>query len=350
MTSKKSDLVFTNNIEEQLSDELKNAHFSNVFVLVDNNTKKHCLPIIGNSLPTDYRLIEIENGEINKTLNTSLDIWQSLTNAHADRSALLINLGGGVICDMGGFCARTYKRGIRFWNIPTTLLSQVDASVGGKLGVDFGVLKNHIGLFSDPDLVLLDSVFFKTLPRDELLSGFAEMVKHTLISDKEMFDELRGLDIDSLDWNKWIPRSVDIKEEIVKKDPKEEGLRKLLNYGHTIGHAVESYHMVKHDILKHGEAIAIGMIAENHVAFSKGLLSENVRDKINKYLVDTFTHPPIDEDGIESVIGIALQDKKNKDGKINAVLLSEIGIADYDIEISESDIKNSLVYYNELVK
>ncbi|MEN8248409.1 MAG: 3-dehydroquinate synthase [Bacteroidota bacterium] len=350
MTKNKSTLVFTNSIEELVSEKLKNEHYSTVFVLVDNNTKELCLPLIENSLPADYRLIEIKAGEVHKTLTTSLDIWQILTNAHADRSALMINLGGGVICDMGGFCARTYKRGIHFWNIPTTLLSQVDASVGGKLGVDFGLFKNHIGLFSEPDMVMLDSIFFKTLPKDELLSGFAEMVKHALIRDKKMFSELTKMNIDSIDWGKWIPHSVGIKKEIVDQDPTEKGLRKLLNYGHTIGHAIESYHMVKHDMLKHGEAIAIGMITENHVASTREMLSGDDMDSINKYLIKTFKHPAIDEDGIDSIINLALQDKKNKDGKINAVLLTGIGQAKIDIEISEAEIKASLIYYNDLVK
>jgi 3-dehydroquinate synthase len=350
MDSQKTNLLFTNEVADALETKLSEESFSMVFVLVDENTERHCLRIINKSLPEDYQLIVIKPGEENKTLATCEIIWQELTSANSDRHALVINLGGGVICDMGGFCARTYKRGIQFWNIPTTLLSQVDASVGGKLGVDFGVFKNHIGLFSEPDMVFIDSVFFNTLPEDEIVSGYAEMVKHALISDGEMFIELQEENLSSIDWQKWVPKSVAIKKAVVELDPTEKGLRKILNFGHTIGHAIESYHLDKSNSLKHGEAIAIGMIAETYLSHSKNLLSENDRDKVIQYLLKVFPQQEISENAIDPIISLALQDKKNIAGSIKAVLLNAIGEAVIDIEITENDISSSLNYYNQLIK
>lgn len=350
MSSEKNTLVFTKEVAGRLKTTLDNGSFSDVFILVDENTRQHCLPIIKNSLPENHQLIILKSGEENKTLATCEHIWQGLTNANADRHALLINLGGGVICDMGGFCARTYKRGIQFWNIPTTLLSQVDASVGGKLGVDFGLFKNHIGLFSEPDLVFVDGVFFNTLPKDEIISGFAEMVKHALISDREMFYELLELSITDIDWQQWVPKSVAIKKEVVKQDPTEKGLRKILNFGHTIGHAVESYYLDQGNALKHGEAIAIGMVAETYLSVQKGILPKDDGELISNYLLKVFPQPVIEKNAINSIAHLALQDKKNMNNKIYAVLLSAIGEAVFDSEITQDDIRISLTYYNQQIK
>jgi 3-dehydroquinate synthase len=350
MGSKENNLIFTNKILTSLESSLGDTSSADVFLLVDENTKQHCLPLIKDSLPENHRLITIKSGEENKTLATCEYIWQSITKANADRHALLINLGGGVICDMGGFCARTYKRGIQFWNIPTTLLSQVDASVGGKLGVDFGLFKNHIGLFSEPDRVFVDSVFFNTLPKDEIVSGFAEMVKHALIRDREMFYELLELRITDIDWQMWVPKSVAIKKEVVEQDPTEKGLRKILNFGHTIGHAVESYYLDQGNALKHGEAIAIGMVAETYLSVIKGILPEVDGELIINYLLKIFPKPAIEKNAISSIVHLALQDKKNMNNKIYAVLLSTIGEAVFDSEITEDDIRISLTYYNQQIK
>lgn len=350
MAAKNKNLVFTNEIATVLATGFANASYSAVFVLVDNHTKELCLPLITSALPPGYVLIEIPAGESHKNLTTCQHIWQVLTDNQADRHALLVNLGGGVICDMGGFCARTYKRGIHFWNIPTTLLAQVDASVGGKLGIDFGDFKNHIGLFSEPEQVIIDSIFFNTLPANELLSGYAEMVKHALIADSTMFAHLRNEDIHQLDWQKWVPKSVAIKKAIVDQDPREQGLRKILNYGHTIGHAVESYFLNTNSPLKHGEAVAIGMIAENHIAATKGMLRDQDVEMINRFLLASFPGHKIPPSAHEQIIALALQDKKNKNGKIKAVLLNQIGKAVYDIEIDARDIAGSLAYYNQMIK
>jgi 3-dehydroquinate synthase len=350
MVEENENLSFTTKVNTNLSNKLREEDFSQIFVLVDDNTKDNCLPLIIDSLPKTHHLIQIDHGEENKVLTTCEKIWQYLTDKGADRHTLLINLGGGVICDMGGFCARTYKRGIRFWNIPTTVLSQVDASVGGKLGIDFGEYKNHIGLFSDPDQVYIDSTFLTTLPQDEILSGYAEMVKHSLIKDAAMFTELQLLDINKINWSDWIKRSVSIKKDIVEHDPTEKGLRKILNFGHTIGHAIESYYLNKGLPLKHGEAVAIGMITETFLSVQKKYLSESEGNAVIQYLLKVFPNPPIDESSIEDIIKNASHDKKNLDNKIKAVLLKSIGEAFYDADISNSDIRSAIVYYNQLVK
>jgi len=349
MVYQKDNLLFTTAISADLALKLKAKSFTKIFVLVDDNTEEYCLPLIQNALPENSQLIFIKSGEAHKTISTCENIWQTLTEAVADRQALLINLGGGVICDMGGFCARTYKRGINFWNIPTTLLSQVDASIGGKLGVDFGSFKNQIGLFSEPDQILIDSIFLKSLPQEEIISGYAEIIKHALIKDENMFNELLGYDLKSINWESLVPRAVTIKKSIVEQDPGENGLRKILNFGHTIGHAIESHFLAKETPIKHGEAIAIGMIAETSISVDKGLLTEDNGRLIIDFLNNIFPKMNIDEEAMSKITQLAFQDKKNVGGKIKAALLSGIGNGIYDIEITESEIKKSLLSYKQLI-
>ncbi|VAW25421.1 3-dehydroquinate synthase, partial [hydrothermal vent metagenome] len=217
---------------------------STLFILVDENTNSHCLPILLQEIatPITIEIIEIESGEENKNLETCTGVWNALTELGADRKSLILNLGGGVITDLGGFVASTFKRGIAFINIPTTLLSMVDASVGGKTGVDLGVLKNQIGLFSDPEMVLIDSRYLETLPKRELRSGLAEIIKYGLTYDTKVWNNIN--EFKELNINELVPliyRSIEIKNEITTKDPREAGLRKVLNFGHTLGHAIESY-------------------------------------------------------------------------------------------------------------
>jgi 3-dehydroquinate synthase len=348
MAVDQSNIQFTNKILSALTDALEEEQYSKIFVLTDENTHRYCLALIDEALPNQYIEISISSGEENKTLDTCTAIWQTLTDNHADRHALLINLGGGVICDMGGFCARTYKRGIRFWNVPTTVLSQVDASVGGKLGVDFGVFKNHIGLFSEPDLVFIDPVFFKTLPDDQVTSGFAEMIKHCLIRDRAGFERLKQTEIKKLDWQYWIPNSVKIKKAVVEEDPHEKGLRKILNFGHTIGHAVESFYLGTDKALKHGEAIAIGMIAEIYLSVKNCELTQATANNIISYLLKTFPVQIIKEQEVSEIVKLASHDKKNKAGRINAVLLNDIGNPTIDSVITEDEIQEALNYYISL--
>lgn len=319
-------------------------NYSKIIVLVDQNTAKHCYPLLKPLLPA-HELIEIESGEKNKNLRTCEKIWQKLTDFQTDRNALMINLGGGVIGDMGGFCAATFKRGIDFIQIPTTLLSQVDASVGGKLGIDFQGFKNHIGVFQLPKNVIIDTVFLQTLPANELRSGFAEVIKHCLITDKKEWKKISKKELKDLNLQKIVAHSVGIKEKVVTEDPTEKGLRKILNFGHTVGHAVEGFYLETPQKLLHGEAIAVGMIAESWISLKKGLISKKKLAEIENYIFQIFPKIDFSAQDIPNITPLALQDKKNSGKKIKASLLTDIGVCDYDIEISEQEIAESLLYY-----
>jgi len=326
-----------------LSKDAFDLDYSQIAVLVDENTLQFCYPLIKDFLPKHF-LIQIKSGEEEKNLETCAFIWQKLTNWQFDRKALLINLGGGVIGDMGGFCAATYKRGIDFIQIPTTLLSQVDASVGGKLGIDFQGFKNHIGVFCLPKKVLIDTQFLKTLPFAEVRSGFAEVIKHSLIADKEEWKNISKLDFLNMDWNRLVAHSLAIKEKVVRQDPTEKGLRKILNFGHTVGHAVETFYLDKNRLL-HGEAIAVGMIAEAWLSCSLGMISETDFYEIEAYLKKVYEKVAINPYDLQEIAQNALQDKKNESGKIKASLLTDLGSCGFDVDISIPQIIASLHYY-----
>lgn len=326
---------------------LKENEFSKIGVLVDEHTKAYCLPIIKALLPP-HHLIIIKSGEVNKTLDTCQLIWQELTEIGFDRKSLLINLGGGVIGDMGGFCAASFKRGISFINIPTTLLSSVDASAGGKLGIDFNGFKNHIGFFKEPDTVLIDPIFLETLPNKELRSGFAEVIKHGLIADKNYYEQIIQDGMNQANWNAVIAHSVHIKSEVVKKDPLEEGLRKILNFGHTIGHALESHYMSTENHLLHGEAIAIGMICEAFLSKKLTELSEIELENITTNLIGIYAKSKINKNDFPAIIKRMYQDKKNSHNLLNHSLIKEIGEATYDIAVDEKDVMDALFYYEQL--
>ena len=317
---------------------------SQIAVLVDENPLEYCYPLVQAVLP-EHLLVEINSGELHKNLQTCTYIWEQMTQAHFDRKALLINLGGGVIGDMGGFCAATYKRGISFINLPTTLLSQVDASVGGKLGIDFRGFKNHIGLFQEPEQVFVYPHFIKTLPAEELRSGFAEVIKHSLIQDAAYWPKVKQQGLEVSDWSDHIAHSIKIKSLVVDADFKEGGLRKILNYGHTIGHAIESFYLETSRRLLHGEAIAIGMIAENHLSVRHCGMPEEQAKEINHFLLDIYGYREIDQKDEDAIIRLTLQDKKNEGGTVKASLLKQIGEATFDIPITAADIRESLSYY-----
>ena len=309
-------------IGENSLSKLDISNYSKVAILVDENTKRDCLhklPKIENAL-----IIEIKSGEEYKNISTCNFIWEQLTINNFDRNSLLINLGGGVIGDMGGFCAATYKRGLDFIHIPTTLLAMVDASVGGKLGIDFKGLKNQIGLFNNPKSVLISSEFLETLVENELKSGFAEVVKHALISDSSLWVKLKNLPFTDLDWEDIIDTSVQIKNKIVLADPFEKGERKKLNFGHTFGHAIESYYLEKGTPISHGEAVFMGMILETEISD----LSETKKNEIKNYILSNFALPYTPKKS--NLHKFLINDKKNQDGRINFTLLSEIGNCSFD--------------------
>jgi len=330
-------------IAQELQSYLKSEDHKQIVWLTDTNTKIHCLPLLEAISSTDL-VIEIPAGEIHKNLQTCQTIWQALTQANIDRKALFVNVGGGVIGDMGGFCAATYKRGLDFIHIPTTLLAQVDASVGGKLGIDFEGYKNQIGLFTQPKAVFIDTQFLKTLPTQELRSGFAEVIKHCLIADKYMWKHiLENPNWQEQNWQELVRHSVKIKHEIVSIDFEEKSLRKLLNFGHTIGHAIESYFLESSTPLSHGEAIAWGMIAESFISYKKGYLGKIDHEEIANYIGSIFSQKPLLGDAtIEKIIQLTAQDKKNEQGKHLFTLLAEIGLGIFGIEVEEYEIYEAL--------
>ncbi|SNT05439.1 3-dehydroquinate synthase [Ekhidna lutea] len=331
-------LTISTDIDRDLSDAIESIAPDKIAVLVDENTRKHCLPLI--SIKSNL-IIEIKSGEKEKTLSTCQHIWSQLTSNGFTRNSLLVNLGGGVIGDMGGFAAVTFKRGMAFINVPTTLLSQVDASIGGKLGVDFDGLKNHIGVFQEPNKVIVYPKFLDTLPERELKSGFAEVIKHSLIRSESQWGYLKTKVFQELNWEEIIPRSIAIKNEVVNEDPREKGVRKILNYGHTIGHAIESHFLDSTYPLLHGEAIAWGMMLENKLAVEEGMLDKDVSKEIENYISSIYELPSIVPD-YETLKNHLLQDKKKDAQGIRFSLLTQINSCTYDVLIEERVLKQVL--------
>ncbi|MFT6602183.1 MAG: 3-dehydroquinate synthase [Dokdonia donghaensis] len=338
------DIVFNQSGYDALNVLLLQSSYSKIFVIVDEHTHEDCLaPFLGN-LATEIpiEVIEIPQGEINKTIETCSGVWDALAALDADRKGLVINLGGGVVTDLGGFVASTFKRGMDFINVPTSLLSMVDASVGGKTGVDLGTLKNLIGVINNPQMVLIDGGFLATLPPEELRSGLAEMYKHGLIADQSYWNKLKNLsEMTTDDLSQLIYESIIIKNEIVLQDPREQSIRKTLNYGHTLGHAIESYCLASdtRKTLLHGEAIAVGMILESYLSVELTGLSKDALDDITTTLNDMYEEVAFAKADIEPIIEYLKHDKKNTNGNINFVLLESIGSA-----VIDKQAPNELIY------
>jgi len=341
--------ITISNIESNIIDFLSKNNYSKIGILVDNNSNKHCLPIIKKILKIPYSIIIIESGEKEKNIKTCIKVWNSLSELKFDRKSLLINLGGGVISDLGGFIAATYMRGIDFINIPTTLLSQVDASVGGKLGINFNELKNHVGVFLNPKKIFIDTKLLKSLPIRELKSGFAEVIKHCIIKDKNEFYRLLNTNWKNYDWNDIVKHSIKIKSSIVKQDPLENGIRKILNFGHTVGHGIESIYMSKNNYLLHGEAIAIGIICESYISYTSNTLDKNELDLITKFITKTYNPNIINKNKIESILEVIIHDKKNINNKIKMSLIEKIGKCGYNYNINKLVINESIDYYNSCI-
>jgi len=323
-------IVFENSGYEFLAETIKPQFYSKIFLIVDENTSNQCLPYFLANFATEVtiEIIELEAGESNKNIETCLGIWNSLTELEGDRKSIIINLGGGVITDIGGFIACTFKRGIDFINVPTTLLAMVDASIGGKNGVDLGNLKNQIGIIKEPKAVIIDTHFLSTLSAREMRSGLAEMLKHGLIYDKKYWDKFKNLtDLNTDDLNSLIYESIQIKNTIVSQDLTENGIRKSLNFGHTLGHAIESYLLENPDkeSLLHGEAIAIGMILESYISKEKNLISENEYLEIKDLINSIYKKVNFNNVDIQKVIDLLIFDKKNEFGTIQFALLDGIG-------------------------
>jgi len=313
---------------QMLNAWISDSNYSKLFLLVDEHTNEYCLPKLLPKLEVEIpiEIIEIEAGEEMKTISTCVEIWSILSDLGADRKSAIINLGGGVITDIGGFVAATFKRGIDFINIPTSLLGMVDASIGGKNGVDLGNLKNQIGVIIPPKLVLIDTDFLETLPQNQMKSGLAEMLKHGIIYDKNYWHQFKNLnELNFDDFDTLIHRSIEIKNEIVSQDPTENGIRKALNFGHTLGHAIESHFLDTPTPLLHGEAVAIGMILESYISKEKKLISEEDYYEIKNTLLAIYEKPIFSKKDQESIINLLIHDKKNEYGKVQFALIQNIG-------------------------
>jgi 3-dehydroquinate synthase len=326
-------IYFDNSVDE-LVKFVHQGKYSRFFILTDENTAKFCLPLIKDQLTAfdNYDVLKVNAGEESKDIDFCIDIWRRLIDFGADRKSLLINLGGGVISDMGGFAASTFKRGIDFVHVPTTLLSQVDASVGGKTGIDIDSIKNIIGTFTQPKAVFIAYDFLKTLPPRQILSGLAEMLKHGIIADADYWNILKNSDL-SHPSPELIYRSVEIKNKVVLEDPTEQGYRKCLNFGHTIGHAI---------------AVVIGMICEAYLSNQKTGLSVGELAEITSVLRSLYPKYEVEESSFSNLFTLMQKDKKNHNGKVNCTLISHIGQCSIDHICTVYELYESLRYYASL--
>jgi len=345
MNNLPENVLITNDVGSTLHRVLQELSPDKIHILVDENTEKYCLPIIGKIGEFSYS--QILSGESNKNIDTCALIWKDMTMNSLTRNSLLINLGGGVLGDMGGFTAATYKRGIRFINIPTTLLSMVDASVGGKLGIDFMGLKNHVGLFENPEYVIISDIFLNSLPSNEKISGWAEVLKHGLISDKKYWENSKKMNPNKItDLNYVIEKSVALKGKIVSNDPEENGLRKVLNFGHTTGHAIESWNITNGNTVTHGECVAAGMILESHISFGKGFLSKIELTDIASNIKNLYQ--PVSFPNLPNLISLMKQDKKNTNSNISFSLLKRIGECIFDQPVTIDELEKAVFFYIHL--
>ena len=319
---------------------------SRMLVLADSNTAIHCRGRLEAVLGA-VEILALPAGEAHKSLDACQAVWHRLTAEHHDRQACLVNLGGGLIGDIGGFAAACYKRGIGFIQVPTSLLAMVDASVGGKTGVNFMGFKNQIGSFQDPWAVLVDPAFLASLPARELRAGYAEVLKHCLIADAPRWQTLSALPGLPTDWEPVIADSIATKAEVVASDPLERGRRAILNFGHTIGHAVESWSL-KHDAdpLLHGEAVAVGMVCEAYLSQRAGLLTESDLYAITRTLLRVFGHHPQPVERHAALVALCRQDKKNQGDDIRCALLQGIGHCVHGQSVPADQLADSLAYYN----
>jgi len=346
ITFHSSELIFGNLSEVSFNEIVKNKFPDSKFViLTDDNVAENWIEYLSTEFEALHgaEIIQLPPGEENKNLEICQSVWEALSEYEISRNDVIINFGGGVITDMGGFIASTFKRGLRFINVPTTLLAQVDASIGGKTGIDLGAHKNQIGIFSDPDFVFIDSQFLSTLPKEQLYSGFAEMLKHGLIADKKYWQKLLTVSPDKFDeLLPLIKESIKIKKSIVEKDYHEKNIRKNLNFGHTVGHAIEGYFLSKNQPLLHGNAVAYGMIAESFISFKMNLISEIELNEITIAINHRYDKLNLSEESFSEILNLLKNDKKNSKGEINFTLLKGIGNAVFDQKVSEDLILEAL--------
>jgi 3-dehydroquinate synthase len=348
-----SDVYIAEDLQRDLAELLKDYNKDKIFVLTDTNAFNACFPKIKDieGISVD-RTIIITPGDDHKNIEATAYIWKQLSHWGADRKSVLINLGGGMPTDMGGFAASTFKRGIRFINIPTTLLSMVDASVGGKTGINFEGYKNEIGVFNQAHAVLVDTSFLDTLDYDNLRSGFAEMIKHTLIYSAQAWESLQNFNFTKPNLTKLKPLvadSITIKEFFVDADPTEKGIRKALNFGHTIGHAIESFALKSGKPLLHGFAVAYGMVGELYLSHTKLGFALNEAERISRKIINLYGKYDIDAKHNDVLYELTLHDKKNDGGRINFTLLESPGKVQIDIDCSKNDIEQAMAFYRKIV-
>lgn len=324
----------------------ENYSNSKAVIIVDENTHEYCLEYLITTFDflSEAEVMLLPAGEENKVMEVCFQVWEALSEYEVGRRDVIINLGGGVVTDMGGFIASIYKRGIDFINIPTTLLGMVDASVGGKTGIDLGQLKNQLGVFSNPKAVYVDPIFLQTLELHELVNGFAEMLKHSLVKDAAQWKVLSKItDLGNVMLEEFIAHSIALKNEIVESDPKEKGIRKILNFGHTAGHALEGYFLDKNAIA-HGHAVALGMIVESYISMKRGILAKAVFDEIETVILDWFPIHSLENTDIPLLIQLLYHDKKNHSGKIQSCLLMGIGECIFDQQVDEKEFFDGFLY------
>lgn len=344
-----NDIRVTNDLEKELGSIVANYPKGKVYMVVDENTRKFCLPQLQQYLLfSELSVLEISSGEDNKSLDSVVKVWNFLEENGADRKSLLINLGGGMLSDLCGFAASCFKRGLHFVNIPTTLLSQVDASVGGKTGINFSELKNEIGVFNQPQTVIIASRFLKSLDKANILSGYAEMLKHGLIHSRLHWDELLAFDLENIDFellNEMIGRSVEVKEYFVVKDPTEKNIRKALNLGHTVGHAFESLALHQGRPMLHGYAVAYGLIVELFLSSKKVGFPMSETERISRWIVKTYGNFIISEDDFEELYLKMTKDKKNEAGRINFTLIPQVGKVEINIDCDKELVLEGLNFF-----
>ena len=347
----KQKVVISGNLERDLVSAISECEHDRIFVLTDETTQQLCWPKIKNfkALKNSTPII-IKATDTHKNLDTLSQVWQALSNGGATRHSLMINLGGGMVTDLGGFAASTFKRGIDFINIPTTLLAMVDASVGGKTGINFGGLKNEIGVFSDSRFVIINTQFLDTLDHDNICSGYAEMLKHGLISDERTWAELMTFDLDTPDLSqlqRMVAESIKVKERIVEADPHEHGIRKALNLGHTMGHAFESFAMRRGTPILHGYAVAYGLISELYMSARKTAFPTDRMHQTVRFIRENYGTLNITCDDYPTLIELMHHDKKNTSGIINFTLLGNVGDIRINQTANEEEIKEALDFFRE---
>lgn len=345
-------IIICQDLCKELEAFLAGMSYDKLFILVDTNTIHTCFPLLQSVKALQKaEVLTSQAGDTHKNITQLTEIWHALSSKGASRNSLMINLGGGMITDLGGFAAATFKRGIRTINIPTTLMASVDAAVGGKTGINFEGLKNEIGSFYPPECVFVDCSFLKTLDHDNILSGYAEMIKHSLISSISTYGSVLSFDLDqAIDYtsfNQMVAESLAVKERIVAEDPKEMGIRKALNFGHTIGHAYESLSFQKKTPCLHGHAVAAGIISELYLSHKLCAFPSEILSQVVRYIKDFYPTLSFDCKDYDTLYELMTHDKKNEAGNINFTLLANIGEVRINQQASKALVLESLDFYRE---